>query len=739
MRRLGLGLGFQGGRGISAAFSVSIGAGPFETGATLTATVNGLQGGETVTYQWQDDGVNISGATASSYTAAIGTDGVADASSIRCVATVDGDDFNSNSRQIRYAGGVAPSVADGQAWTVDDTSVNIDGSASGANLTFSYALSGSTAGVTINSSTGAITGTPSGVGSGTATITATDQYGRQLTDTFTWSAALRTQATGGADLDLSFEEDSAIASTNLIQNWTVNGNTLTFVSVSPSLPAGLSINSSGVLTGTPVTITADATYTLTMQDEYSRQTQDTFTLEITAVSSDTITLDTLTYTRGAAGVAPTLDSETSTTGTTTANYTLFWASRSTGTPLSKTNIENGTGDALDNGSFTAATLGALTGSMDLSQSLSSGAIDAFIRDSSGSPIESDVVSVTGVTYDAVAPAFTSATIENASPSTLTLVVDKDSYVATGETLAIGDFTFAGTLASKLTGASVVRTNATTYTFTLTSAAVNGETGTIALSAGTLVGIDAEQASFTAQSITNNVSAASATISSIVTAASGDRTWARTSDTSNMYSDAPYGTTTPVTVDGQDVGSITATAGTINGDTISNGDRVQYDATTGLLENTVGNDRAMRFTESVGWTSDMYVAFIFKPADLTSTFRLLSGTGGGFIGLGANGATSGDPDDSAGSPTIVVDGVTQSWANRGDPFTALCSDLDAKVVEIVGADLTTAGWNTLAFPGFGHSEPHLNGEYVILSASPSASDQTAIRNELAGYRDTINGV
>lgn len=200
--------------------------------------------------------------------------------------------FTTSALTVIYAAGTAPSVADGQTWTVDDTSVNIDGAASGTGLTFSYALSGSTAGVTINSGTGAITGTPSGVDSGTATITAADQYGRELTDTFTWSAALRTQATGGADLDLSFVEDSAISSTDLTTNWTENGNTLTYAITGTALPAGLSVSSAGIMTGTPTTITADATYTLRGTDEYARTTDDTFTLAIT-VAGDT-TAPTLT-------------------------------------------------------------------------------------------------------------------------------------------------------------------------------------------------------------------------------------------------------------------------------------------------------------------------------------------------------------------------------------------------------------------------------------------------------------
>lgn len=498
-------------KSVLASISASIGSGAFTTGATLTATVNGLEGGEVVTYQWQDDGANITGATSSTYTAAIGTDSVADASAIRCVITVDGGDpINSNSRIIRYAEGTAPAIADGQTWTVDDTAVSIDGSASGANLTFSYAMSGSSDEVTINASTGLITGTNTfatagASGSGTATVTATDQYGTEYQDTFTWSYALRAQATGGADLDLSYEEGTPTVSQDLLANWTTNGNTLTLVSVSPSVPANMAVSSAGALsrTGT-VSVTASATHTITMEDEYARETSDTFDLGITAASSDTITIESLVYNRGAAGVAPGVQGTYSSTGTTTADYTLYWASRDAAdSALSKTNIENGTGDAIENGSFTAGSLASLASDVDLSTSLSSDAIDAFVRDDSGSPIESDVESVTGVTYDAVAPAFSSASV-NAAGDTLTIIFDKAAY----GTSIPASLTLGGVTAGTPTLGTVSGLGTTTHTIPITvNLPANGDTLTIGYNSATgdLVGIDAEVvATFSTQPVTNNV-------------------------------------------------------------------------------------------------------------------------------------------------------------------------------------------------------------------------------------------
>ena len=56
--------------------------------------------------------------------------------------------------------------------------------------------------------------------------------------------------------------------------------TLTFA-VNPSLPDGLSFNTSnGEITGTPTTTTANATYTVSVNDEASQSTSETFALEV---------------------------------------------------------------------------------------------------------------------------------------------------------------------------------------------------------------------------------------------------------------------------------------------------------------------------------------------------------------------------------------------------------------------------------------------------------------------------
>jgi hypothetical protein len=115
-------------------------------------------------------------------------------------------------------------------------------------------------------------------------------FGQSSESTFSLTTALRAQATGGADLDLSFVEDSAITATDLTANWTENGNTLTYAITGAALPAGLSVSSAGLLTGTPTTPTADDTYTLRGTDEYGRTTDDTFALEVTEAPSGDLTI-----------------------------------------------------------------------------------------------------------------------------------------------------------------------------------------------------------------------------------------------------------------------------------------------------------------------------------------------------------------------------------------------------------------------------------------------------------------
>lgn len=183
----------------------------------------------------------------------------------------DGDTYRA-AAPIRFALGIINNIADGQAWTVDDTSTTLDGSASGANLTFTYRISENPAGVTINSA-GLITVAPTAVASGTITVTATDQYGRELQDTFTFTSALRTQATAADALGpFSWTVDDTVVNVDFTSDFTANGNTLGYVIT--GLPAGVSDDGDGSASGTP-TAASSGGITISATDEYGRVTPST--------------------------------------------------------------------------------------------------------------------------------------------------------------------------------------------------------------------------------------------------------------------------------------------------------------------------------------------------------------------------------------------------------------------------------------------------------------------------------
>jgi len=269
-------------RGGGAAFSVSITGltgGEARPGdhASISYTTDPVSATETV--KWSDSSNPADAATYG--TGSSPTDYTAGDGGNLWLHVTDGGETVSRSAPIRYAPGTASAIADGQTATVDDTVLSIAATATGANLTFTYSLLNAPAGMTTNASTGGIGGTVTEVFSGTVTLRATDQYGRNYDDTFTFTSSLRAQATAADGLGpFVFSDGSAISNQDLSADFTANGNTLTYT-ISPALPSGLSLASNGILSGTPSVEAAEATYTVTGQDEYGRETTSQFLLTVT--------------------------------------------------------------------------------------------------------------------------------------------------------------------------------------------------------------------------------------------------------------------------------------------------------------------------------------------------------------------------------------------------------------------------------------------------------------------------
>jgi len=132
------------------------------------------------------------------------------------------------------------------------------------------------AGLSLSTSTGVISGTPTAASAAT-TYTITANYGSGVTATTTiniTTLAPTISYTGSPFTYVSYTAISALTPT-------VTGSPSSYA-VSPALPAGLSMSTTtGVISGTPTTVTAAAAYTITA----------TYTAGVTASTSITITVN----------------------------------------------------------------------------------------------------------------------------------------------------------------------------------------------------------------------------------------------------------------------------------------------------------------------------------------------------------------------------------------------------------------------------------------------------------------
>jgi hypothetical protein len=198
----------------------------------------------------------------------------------------------------------------------------------------------------------------------------------------------------------------------------LDGRTLTVTTGTVTGNPTPSLSITMTLDGSPVTPSGSGPWTYEVPSSLSSQTvawtvtatnsQDTATSSGSeTVSSDlgaSIVIDDASYEDGGAGVGPLLNIDPTLTGTT-GPYTVFGATHANGTTLSKTDIENGTGDAADIFDFSDAD-GLVSNQLEtLATSLTDGHLSLFIRDDNS--VESDVFQIDGVDVDATAATLSS--------------------------------------------------------------------------------------------------------------------------------------------------------------------------------------------------------------------------------------------------------------------------------------------------------------------------------------------
>ena len=197
----------------------------------------------------------------------------------------------------------------------------------GLSLTSTFAVSKITGTDSItrlyNSVNVSIVGTPTvNVSTASYTVTVTDSTGLTNSSAFNFSASYG---------DTSLTTTLAQANYSLTQNKTtglpftpvtgVGGLGALTYTISPSLPAGLTLNSStGQITGTPTGVLAATAYTVTVKDTINQSSSKSFSLSVNAVPVvTTLAVPTKTFTQGVAITAFTPVTATGGTGT------LSWA------------------------------------------------------------------------------------------------------------------------------------------------------------------------------------------------------------------------------------------------------------------------------------------------------------------------------------------------------------------------------------------------------------------------------
>ena len=235
-------------------------------------------------------------------------------------------------------------------------------SASGGNGTYSYAVTAGSlpAGLSLNTSTGALTGTPTAGGAFNFTITATDTASATGSKAYSITVAAPT---------ISFSPATLTAGTvgsAYSQSISGSGGTApygSYIVKTGALPAGLSLSSGGVVSGTP---TAGGTFTFTVQGTDSSTGSGPYSATSSTISltigAPTLSFTPTTLTGGTVGAAYSQSISGSGGTAPYGSFTLASGSLPPGLSLGSGGTLSGTPTAAGTYTFTVSAQDSSTGS-----------------------------------------------------------------------------------------------------------------------------------------------------------------------------------------------------------------------------------------------------------------------------------------------------------------------------------------------------------------------------------------
>lgn len=324
-------------------------------------------------------------------------------------------------------------------------------------------------GLNFNTTNGTISGTPSAASSQNYTVTVTNACG---STTKAISITVR-QAPSG----LNYTSNTATYCTNVAISNNIasfSGSAATSFGISPTLPSGLSFNTSnGTISGTPTAATAATNYTITVNNQCG---STTIVVSITVNATPTITGVTGNSRCGTGTVA---------LSATASSGTINWYAASSG------GSSLGTGTSYTTPSISATTTYYVSASNGTCTSTPRTAVTATINTIPGTPTVGTITqptcqSATGSVALSGLP--TSAWTVTASPGGATLT--GSSATATFSGLASGTYTFkvkinSTNCESAASGNAVINAGPTPPGTPTPVATYNCSNGTVSLSAGTL--------------------------------------------------------------------------------------------------------------------------------------------------------------------------------------------------------------------------------------------------------------